>query len=255
MPQCLKNPGTAWGGYSAGFDAETVHGWAPTAHRSLRCRGTPAKNWCARGKRNPSPARRSSAANVSPTASHTLRGIAFRIWVGPRGPRSPARTFGYVTWREYMRQVVDPPQKQWRFSPEDILTTLPWGEKTLQTVAQQVRSAENRVLMAEKMASMAAALHGSQFPAERLQRAWDQLLWSQHHDAWITATTRTGRQAWAFQVAAETTGDGRDQRRDNRRFRRDSFAGRERSRRPSPWGRNGCAYSIPWRRNGKKWWK
>ena len=67
-----------------------------------------------------------------------------------------------------MRQVADKPQKQWRFSPEDILTTLPWGEKTLQTLAQQVRSAENRVLVAEKMASMAAALHGSQFPAEIL---------------------------------------------------------------------------------------
>ena len=119
-------------------------------------------------------------------------------------PKVTGAHIRFVTWREYMRQVVEPPKKQWRFSPEDILTTLPWGEKTLQTVAQQVRSAENRLLVAEKMASMASALHGSQFPAERLHRAWEQLLWSQHHDAWITATTRTGRQAWAFQVASET---------------------------------------------------
>ena len=124
--------------------------------------------------------------------------------MGGAARKSPDAHIRYVTWREYMRQVVEPPKKQWRFSPEDILTTLPWGEKTLQTVAQQVRSAENRVLMAEKMASMAAAFHGSQFPAERLQRAWEQVLWSQHHDAWITATTRSGRQAWAFQVASET---------------------------------------------------
>ena len=54
------------------------------------------------------------------------------------------------------------------------------------------------------MAASAAALKGAEFPAERLRRAWDQLLWAQHHDAWITATTRSGRQAWAFQVAAET---------------------------------------------------
>ena len=38
-----------------------------------------------------------------------------------------------------------------------------------------------------------------------LDHSWkgSQARW-QHHDAWITATTRTGRDAWAFQVASET---------------------------------------------------
>ena len=66
-----------------------------------------------------------------------------------------------------------------------------------------MRSAENRVLMAEKMASMAAARRRP-VPGGALAESLGQLLWSQHHDAWITATTRTGRQAWAFQVASET---------------------------------------------------
>jgi alpha-mannosidase len=42
------------------------------------------------------------------------------------------------------------------------------------------------------------------WPATELTAAWDDLLWAQGHDPWITATTRTGRQAWAFQVAAGT---------------------------------------------------
>ena len=86
------------------------------------------------------------------------------------------------------------------------------------------------------MASMAAAFHGVAFPAERLQRAWDQLLWSQHHDAWITATTRTGRQAWAFQVAAANDGDGRDRVRHHWRCRPKCCRAAKSGRRPSPLG-------------------
>ena len=90
------------------------------------------------------------------------------------------------------------------FQHGDILVTLPWGEKTLQTAAQQVRSAENRLLMAEKAAALAFLVRGSNWPSDRLREAWDNLLWSQHHDAWITVTTRSGRRAWAFQVASQT---------------------------------------------------
>jgi alpha-mannosidase len=119
-------------------------------------------------------------------------------------PRVSASYIRYVTWSEYIREIGDKPSKQWRFTPEDILTTLPWGEKTLQAVAQQVRSAENRILAAEKLAAMACLEKGSPWPAAQLRAAWDSLLWAQGHDAWITATTRTGRQAWAFQVASGT---------------------------------------------------
>ena len=200
----LKNPGTAWGGYSAGFDAETVSWVGPdgtsiaavpryACEELLRVWETESVTGSAEFSR------KCAAHGIAHPAGNCFQDLG---WAAR--PKVTGAHIRFVTWREYMRQVADKPKKQWRFSPEDILTTLPWGEKTLQTVAQQVRSAENRVLVAEKMASMAAALHGSQFPAERLQRAWEQLLWSQHHDAWITATTRTGRQAWAFQVASET---------------------------------------------------
>jgi hypothetical protein len=87
---------------------------------------------------------------------------------------------------------------------EDILTALPWGEKTITVVAQQVRSAENRLLMAEKMAALAWIERGSPWPDAPFQKAWEDVLWAQGHDSWITATTRQGRQAWAFQIASGT---------------------------------------------------
>ncbi len=200
----LKNPGTAWGGYSAGFDAEIVN-WVgpdgtsiPTVPR-YACEEL-VRVWETESVTgSPEFARKCVAHGIAHPAGNCFQDLG---WAAR--PKVTGAHIRYVTWREYMRNIADKPQKQWRFSPEDILVTLPWGEKTIQTLAQQVRSAENRVLVAEKMASMAAAIHGTPFPAERLQRAWDQLLWSQHHDAWITATTRAGRQAWAFQVAAQT---------------------------------------------------
>ncbi|MGH9845744.1 MAG: glycoside hydrolase family 38 C-terminal domain-containing protein, partial [Blastocatellia bacterium] len=100
--------------------------------------------------------------------------------------------------------VAEKPARSWRFGIEDILTALPWGETTLQSVAQQVRSAENRLLVAEKMAAMAwLAGHGI-WPVSELRAAWDELMWAQHHDAWIVSSGREGRQAWAFQAAAQT---------------------------------------------------
>ena len=200
----LKDPGTAWGGYSAGFDAETVEwvgpdGTAIAAVPRYACEEL-LHVWETESVTGSAEFSRKCVAHGIPHPA----GNCFQDLGWAARPKVTGAYIRYVTWREYMQQVAEKPRKQWRFSMEDILTTLPWGEKTLQTLAQQVRSAENRVLVAEKMASMAAAFRGTEFPAERLRRAWDQLLWSQHHDAWITATTRTGRQAWAFQVASET---------------------------------------------------
>ncbi len=200
----LKDPGTAWGGYSAGFDAETVDWVGPdgtsipsvpryACEDLLHVWETESVN------ASPEFARKCVEHGIAHPAGNCFQDLGWAARPKVTGPH-----IRYVTWREYMKRIAVRPTKQWHFSPEDILTTLPWGEKTLQTLAQQVRSAENRVLLAEKMAAMASALLGREFPVDRLRGAWDQLLWAQHHDAWITATTRTGRDAWAFQVAAET---------------------------------------------------
>ncbi len=200
----LKDPGTAWGGYSAGFDAEVVQ-WEgpdgtaiPTVPR-YACEELRRVYETESGNPTPEFARKCVEHGIRHPVGTYLQDLGW-----PAKPRVSADFIRYVTWREYFTRIADPPAKSWKFSIEDILTTLPWGEKTLQLVAQQERSAENHILAAEKMAAIAWIESRSEWPAAELTEAWDNLLWAQGHDPWITATTRRGRQAWAFQVAAGT---------------------------------------------------
>ena len=200
----LKDPGTAWGGYSAGFDAEVVRwvgpdGTAIPAVPRYACEDLKRVYETESGNPTPEFARKCVEHGIKHPAGTYLQDLG---WVAK--PRVAADYIRYVTWREYFSRIADPPSKDWKFSIEDILTTLPWGERTLQLVAQEERSAENRILVAEKMAAIAWMEKRHPWPGAGLTEAWDNLLWAQGHDPWITATTRTGRQAWAFQVGAGT---------------------------------------------------
>lgn len=200
----LKDPGTAWGGYAAGFDAELVN-WVGSDGAAIRTVPRYASEELRKvyetesGNPTPEFARKCVAHGIRHPVGTYLQDLG---WAAK--PRAAGDYIRNVTWREYFRRIADPPTKDWKFGIEDILTTLPWGEKTLQGVAQQERSAENRILLAEKMAAIAWMERRAPWPAAELVAAWDDLLWAQGHDPWITATTRTGRQAWAFQVAAGT---------------------------------------------------
>jgi alpha-mannosidase len=200
----LKDPGTAWGGYAAGFDADLVN-WVgpdgtpiPTVPR-YACEDVKKVYETESGNPTPEFARKCVAHGIPHPAGTYLQDLG---WVAK--PKVAAEFIRNVTWREYIHHIADPPTKNWNFGIEDILTTLPWGEKTLQLVAQQERSAENRILMAEKMAALVWMEKRIPWPEAEFTEAWDNLLWAQGHDPWITATTRTGRQAWAFQVASGT---------------------------------------------------
>ncbi len=109
-------------------------------------------------------------------------------WVARKAVRSAHVRF--VTWREYCETIAAKPAKPWRFTQEDIRVTLPWGEKELVRLARAVRSVENKLLVAEKMASMANVLRGLPFPAEQLRQAWDNVLLAQHHDTWVCVNLR-----------------------------------------------------------------
>jgi alpha-mannosidase len=78
----------------------------------------------------------------------------------------------------------------------------------LQRIAQEVRGAENRVVMAEKMASIAGVFQNSPWPGATLDEAWRTLLLSQHHDCWIVPYNRRGPDTWADKVV-RWTGDTR----------------------------------------------
>jgi len=200
----LKDPGTAWGGYAAGFDAETVNWVGPDGSVIVTvpryaCEALQKVYETEAADVKPAFARKCVALGIPHPAGTYLQDLGWSA-----KPKVAADYIRYTTWREYLATVATKPSHQWRFGIEDILTTLPWGEKTLQGVAQQVRSAENKLLAAEKLAAMCWLEHRTAWPAAELQSSWDELLYAQAHDAWITATTRFGRQAWAFHVASGT---------------------------------------------------
>jgi alpha-mannosidase len=200
----LKNASTAWGGYSSGFDAELVN-WIGSDQTSIV---TVPRYACEQLVNTwETEAVAASPEYVVKCVEHGITkpvGMCFQDLGWAARPRVTGDHVRHVTWQEYLLDIGHGPGKDWNFTLEDIRTTLPWGEKTLQKVAQQSRSAEVRLLMAEKMAAMASVHGGLQWPTDALGRAWEQVLWSQFHDCWITATTRSGREAWAFQVAAQT---------------------------------------------------
>jgi len=200
----LKDPSTAWAGYTAGFDADVVLWVGPDGSRipcvpRYACEDLLNAWETESAHATPEFARKCAAHGIARPA-----GMYFQDCGWPAKPRVRGDHVRYVTWREYVETIAPKPDKEWRFSQEDILCTLPWGEATLQRLARQVRAAENRLLVAEKMAAMAAVLRGLPWPGEKLREAWGQLLLAQHHDAWICARSGGGRRSWAWQVGAET---------------------------------------------------
>lgn len=200
----LKNPGTAWAGYASGTDRETVL-WVGPDGTSIPC----VPRYACEELLN---AWETEAGYMKPDFIDKCiaRGIAHPVgsflqdlgW--PAYPRLDGDRIRYATWREYMEEIAAPPSEAWLITQEDIRCTLPWGEGTLQRMSREVRSAEQAVLAAEKMASLASVVTGFAYPEEKLREAWDQLLLSQHHDAWICATTRDGREKWAWQAGAQS---------------------------------------------------
>jgi alpha-mannosidase len=202
----LKDPGTAWAGYSAGFNADLVNWVGPDGSAIPTVPRYACENllevYETESVEGTSEFSRKCVANGIPHPA----GMCFQDLGWAAGPYVSEKFIRHVTWREYIHTIANKPTQRWPFTMEDILVTLPWGEQTLRAVAQQVRAAENRLLMSEKVAAMAWLERGAPWPGTALQAAWESLLWAEHHDAWITATTREGRQAWAFQVASNTLG-------------------------------------------------
>lgn len=123
-------------------------------------------------------------------------------WVARKAVNSGTH-LRFVTWREYCETIAAKPAKPWRFTQENIRVVLPWGEKDLHRLSREVRSAENKLLLTEKMAAMANVFRGLPFPTELLRQAWDNLLLAQHHDSWLVVRGK-GRRNWAWRVGSWT---------------------------------------------------
>ncbi len=204
----LKNS-TCWGGYHAPtLNADLVHWIGPDGSRiptvpryAVEQLVAPATTAAAQ----PSAAfiDRCIAAGIEHPAGTTLQDMGWpgRPWRFGMDPDA-VRALRHVTWREYVDTIAAPPVKEWKASQEDLRVGLVWGSTVLQRIGQIVRLSENRLVQAEKIASMASVRQGRPFPGEELKRAWQHLLWSQHHDLWIVPYNRYRDGTWAS--AAET---------------------------------------------------
>jgi len=201
----LKNPNTCWGGYVRAFGGEKVN-WIGPDGSGIQTVPRYRVESLEHGSTWQTTAWRSTVdyihACLGDSIAHPvgmcLQDAGWRggPWLGS-GENSYQPTV-YTLWREYFQSVsTEPASESWRLSQEDIQVSLVWGSQVLQRLAQQVRAAENKVVAAEKIASMHSFYEGTPYPSSAFDNAWRTLLLSQHHDCWIVPYNGTPGDTWA----------------------------------------------------------
>lgn len=216
----LKNPDTDWGGYMAAHGGQLVKWVGPDGTSMLtvpryECEALkPGSTWQTIAWDNSQDYvnacfKDGITAPVGMCYQDALwdRGWGGGPWLGGAIKRyhHPSE---YVTWSSYVRSVAgSTPWPAWRISQEDVRVSLMWGSQVLQQIATEVRYAENRLILAEKMAALAHLYAKSPLPGPALDAAWKTLLLSQHHDCWITPYNHSwgSKQTW-FQHVRVWTG-------------------------------------------------
>lgn len=200
----LKNS-TCWGGYTAGKDLEVCFWVGPDGSRIATVPRYECEDliycWAIQGSGYDKAAMDCFPEKCNQKGIEHPVGMTFQDlgWKGE--PWVNEKYQHFVTWREYFDKIADKPTEDWHFSEEDILVTIPWGHKVLQKMTRQVRRAENDLIKAEKLSSIAGLLSGFELPSYKLCEAWENLMLSQHHDAWICAAAGS----WASKAEYQTT--------------------------------------------------
>lgn len=208
----LKNPDTAWGGYTRAYGGELVN-WIgpdgsaiPTVPRYAAESLTPNSTWETIANGNCSNyVQAAFKAGIEHPIGECLQDAGWQHgpWLKHVGDSFEPSV--YTTWRNYFQNVaIKEPTENWRFSQEDVRVSLVWGAQILQRLAQEVRRGENRLMMAEKMATLAGVYRQTAWPQASLDAAWRTLLLSQHHDCWIVPYNIHGTNSWAGHVAIWT---------------------------------------------------
>jgi alpha-mannosidase len=204
----LKNPNTCWGGYVRAYGKEMVD-WIgpdgtgiPTVPRYAMETLKPGSTWETIASYNSrSFITKALATGIEHPLGMCLQDAGWKNgpWLGvSKGDYHPTQ---YVTWRHYFENISTRRDlEKWRLSQEDIQVSLVWGAQVLQRIAQQVRKAENKLLMAEKWAAMDRALYGTVWPNAAFKSAWHSLLLAQHHDCWIVPYNKVDSLNWAGKV-------------------------------------------------------
>ncbi len=198
----LKNPNTCWGGYTRAFGGELVQWRGPDGSSLLTVPRYSSEaleansTWQTTAWNNSREYIQSAlAAGIKNPVGMCLQDAGWR-----NGPwlKDKAR---YETWRNYIGHIADKQHAEvWKLSQEDIQVSLVWGAQVLQRIAQQVRSAENKLAAAEKYAAIGALHDRSPWPRQALDTAWKSLLLAQHHDCWIVPYNGRKGDTWSDKV-------------------------------------------------------
>lgn len=209
----LKNPNTCFGGYTRAFGNELVK-WTSADGSSLITSPRyaieslyPQSTWQTIGWDNSKTyIDNAFKSGIKHPIGMTLQDAGWKN--GPfLGKANNYREYNaYTTWRNYFDNVVKGDEAPvWKLNQEDVLVSLVWGSQVTQRIAQQVRSAENKILRAERLVALANwsnnKLPGTQ---QLIDSAWRTLLLSQHHDCWIVPYNGDKGDTWADKVVAWT---------------------------------------------------
>ena len=204
----LKNPNTCWGGYTRAFGGEFIKWVGPDGSEILTVPRyaieslSKTSTWQTDAWDNSNTyVRNAFAAGIRNPVGMTLQDAGWKWGPWINAVKNPYKPFRYTTWRSYFASVNKPAAiPSWKFTQNDVLTSLVWGSQVLQRIAQQVRNAENKLQQAEKMAALAYLYHGYLYPQSSIDLGWKSLLLAQHHDCWIVPYNGKKGDTWADKV-------------------------------------------------------
>ncbi|MFZ4262751.1 glycoside hydrolase family 38 C-terminal domain-containing protein [Sphingobacterium sp. HJSM2_6] len=202
----LKCPNTLWGGYTRAYGGELLNWIAPDGSSILTVPRYTSEafeensTWQTTAWNNSDRfIEQSRSQGIQNPIGMTYQDAGWDNgpWLGT-GNRIKNNSI-YTTWTEYFEKYA--PKKSddhWKLTQEDIQVNLMWGSQVLQQIAQQVRSAENALLRAEKIAAMSTLEKGFKIDQDSLSEAWRTLMMAQHHDSWIVPYNKLNpNQTWA----------------------------------------------------------
>lgn len=213
-----KNPNTMWGGYTKAYGGELVNWIGPdgtaitTVPRYANEDLESGSTWQSIAWYNSKDyIQKSLAAGIRNPVGMCLQDAAWRSgwdkgpWLGQDTSKFYTPTH-YKTWRDYIANYsIGSTTDDWHFTQEDVATSLVWGSQIMNTLAQEVRGAENDIVQAEKMAVFASLTGNMRWPKRLIDEGWIKLLLSQHHDCWIVPYNNLqGGRTWADHVTEWT---------------------------------------------------
>lgn len=209
----LKCPDTCWGGYTAAYGGELVNWVGPDGTSML----TVPRYACEELEDNSTwqtKAWSNSDSYLKTCFDYGIKnpvGMCYQDAGWKNGPwighgKNIKNNSIYVTWKDYIENIsVGKTNDNYHFSQEEMRVNLMWGSQVLQKIAQEVRTSENQIVMAEKVAAMVNIDNGYKPDQKKIDDAWRTLMMAQHHDSWIVPYNglRQGR-TWAQEITLWT---------------------------------------------------